>query len=781
MLAGQLITMFVLAIALSVTYIILKHNKIEIPSLVYKIVSGVLALTFFFRYMLDGDALTNVFKLTNSPIQSQALTAISLILNWFLYSVILLVVLYPFFKNSKLATLVKYYGFIVSLLCAGFIYYLSLGIVGVNAYNGFQIRTLLMGVELGILLAYCFVVFMENGKFKVEKQDAISFVYIIGLLLAIIPAYMLKAFLGDLNPAIEVKELSLWHRIFIYGAFVFPIIIFVFLKNKSLSEKKFWLLYIALGGLIIFVSSYRFDSWANPTRWPIHLCHTAMYIVPLCLIFKWKKLFYFTYFINVLGAFLAMIMPNTSGNVISYGIMLFWSNHYLAFFMPILLVALGIYERPKLKEFIYSAIAFSVYFVLIAFINAWFTNYGTVDFFFINSDFVAEKLGKWAENLRNVTWTFYIGDLKFVLYPLYQFLYWLVYIIVSAGVWFLYELSYNYFDLMKDMFARKKKFKLDEIALQSQLNGRSKEEPLYMENTNKMILHNFTKIYGKSNVYAVKDANLEIVGGEIFGFLGPNGAGKSTIIKSIVGIQPITSGSIEVCGFDVDKQSVMAKKQIGFVPDHYALYEKLTGREYINYIADLYEVSKEERNERIEKYVKLFELETAFDNQMKTYSHGMKQKIAIMAALVHNPKVWILDEPLTGLDPNSIFQVKECMKAHAKAGNIVFFSSHIIDVVEKICDRIGIIKKGQIQCVKTIKEIEDSGTTLEEFYMNIIENNKVKAIPVKESKTQSKDDKTSKNNKEVEALDEMKNKKEVKQESKKETKAKKPKGVKNAN
>ena len=197
-------------------------------------------------------------------------------------------------------------------------------------------------------------------------------------------------------------------------------------------------------------------------------------------------------------------------------------------------------------------------------------------------------------------------------------------------------------------------------------------------------------------MYAVKNANLEVNGGEIFGFLGPNGAGKSTIIKSIVGIQPITSGQIEVCGYDVDKQSVEAKRQIGFVPDHYALYEKLTGREYINYIADLYEVPIDIRKKRIDSFVKRFELENAFDNQMKTYSHGMKQKIAIMAALVHNPKIWILDEPLTGLDPNSIFQVKECMKEHARAGNIVFFSSHIIDVVERICDKIAIIKKGNI-------------------------------------------------------------------------------------
>ena len=219
---------------------------------------------------------------------------------------------------------------------------------------------------------------------------------------------------------------------------------------------------------------------------------------------------------------------------------------------------------------------------------------------------------------------------------------------------------------------------------------------------------------------AVNNVSFEVKGGEIFGFLGPNGAGKSTIIKSMVGIQTITSGNIEICGYDVEKQSVAAKMNTAFVPDHYALYENLTGREYINYIADLYNVSKEDRTERINEYVARFNLNVAFDNQIKTYSHGMKQKITIMSALVHNPKVWILDEPLTGLDPESIFQVKECMKHHAEKGNIVFFSSHIIDVVERICDKIAIIKKGEIQTVKTIKEIEESGIPLEEFYLSTI-------------------------------------------------------------
>ncbi|HPY38730.1 MAG TPA: ABC transporter ATP-binding protein [Bacilli bacterium] len=233
-----------------------------------------------------------------------------------------------------------------------------------------------------------------------------------------------------------------------------------------------------------------------------------------------------------------------------------------------------------------------------------------------------------------------------------------------------------------------------------------------------MELKNFSKRYGKNKDFAVKDASLVVSGGEIFGFLGPNGAGKSTTIKSIVGIQTITEGSISICGYDVEKQPVMAKRLIGYVPDHYALYEKLTAREYVNYIADIYGVTYEERQMRIPHYVSLFHLEDAFDNQIKTFSHGMKQKVTIIAALVHEPKLWLLDEPLTGLDPDSIYQVKECMRQHAAKGNIVMFSSHIIDVVENLCQKIAVIKKGHLFAPLTIDEVHEQGT-LEEYYLKM--------------------------------------------------------------
>ena len=254
-------------------------------------------------------------------------------------------------------------------------------------------------------------------------------------------------------------------------------------------------------------------------------------------------------------------------------------------------------------------------------------------------------------------------------------------------------------------------------------------------------IQNLTKVYAGAATPSVDNISFEVHGGEIFGFLGPNGAGKSTIIKSIVGIQTITDGAIEVCGYDVATQSVMAKRQIGFVPDHYALYERLTAREYINYIADLYGVSAQEREERLNKMAERFELQSAIDNPIRTYSHGMKQKVTIMSALIHNPKVWILDEPLTGLDPNSIFQVKECMREHAQAGNIVFFSSHIIDVVERICDKIAIIRKGQIQCVKDVHQMEADGESLEQFYLSVINDTEVLPVPVEGAEQLDKKDK----------------------------------------
>lgn len=292
---------------------------------------------------------------------------------------------------------------------------------------------------------------------------------------------------------------------------------------------------------------------------------------------------------------------------------------------------------------------------------------------------------------------------------------------MGLSLWFIYSLGYDVSDKYQYLRTYNKRIKLDEYAFQSQ----KEKSEIEIGGETMLKISNFSKKYGKSKTYAVKDVDLQVNGGEIFGFLGPNGAGKSTIIKSIVGIQAISEGSINVCGFDIAHESKQAKMNIGYVPDHYALYEKLTGRQYLNYIADIYKVSKADRDDRINNLLEKLDLKNSFDNPIKTYSHGMKQKIAIMTALIHKPKLWILDEPLTGLDPNSIAQVKEIMKNYAREGNIVFFSSHIIDVVERVCDTIAIIKKGKIKAQIKVSELVNKGVILEEYYMKIIGNEEI--------------------------------------------------------
>ena len=233
-------------------------------------------------------------------------------------------------------------------------------------------------------------------------------------------------------------------------------------------------------------------------------------------------------------------------------------------------------------------------------------------------------------------------------------------------------------------------------------------------------LYNVSKSYGKSANLAVGNLSLEIKEGEIFGFLGPNGAGKSTTIKMITGILTPTSGTIEVDGVNIADNPLVAKSRIGFVPDNHEIYESLKGNEYLNFIGKMYGVSASEMKERVEEYSQLFAMTDALPKTIGSYSHGMKQKLLIIAALIHQPKVWVLDEPMTGLDPQSAYQLKQLMRRHADNGNTVFFSSHVIDVVEKVCDRIAIINHGKLVAVDTLENIRrENEESLENLFLTI--------------------------------------------------------------
>jgi ABC-type multidrug transport system, ATPase component len=234
-------------------------------------------------------------------------------------------------------------------------------------------------------------------------------------------------------------------------------------------------------------------------------------------------------------------------------------------------------------------------------------------------------------------------------------------------------------------------------------------------------INNLTKIYSSSGLKAVDNVSFTVNGGEIFGFLGPNGAGKSTTIKCLTGILRPTSGNIRINGVDMGEDPVKAKGMIGYVPDEHTVYEGLTGRQYINFIANVFDVPAEKRKERIEKYGALFGLKDRLDEAIQSYSHGMKQKTSVIAALVHEPDIFVLDEPMTGLDPQSSYELKKIMAEMAAAGRTVFFSSHVLEVVEKICTRVAIISKGALVAVCDMKELKErrADLSLEKFFLEV--------------------------------------------------------------
>ncbi|WP_308553723.1 ABC transporter ATP-binding protein [uncultured Peptoniphilus sp.] len=236
-------------------------------------------------------------------------------------------------------------------------------------------------------------------------------------------------------------------------------------------------------------------------------------------------------------------------------------------------------------------------------------------------------------------------------------------------------------------------------------------------------IKNLTKKFGDK--VAVDNIDLSVKSGEIYGFLGPNGAGKTTTIKMIVGMLMPDGGSISVDGIDAINDDVEAKRQIAYVPDSPEIYDIMTGRQYLNFIADVFELSDEERNKQIDRYAEVFEMKENLDVMIAGYSHGMKQKIVIMGALIHSPKLLILDEPMVGLDAKSSFRLKEIMRALANEGRTVFFSTHVMEVAENLCDRIGIINRGKIIAVGTLDEIKaaakDTGS-LEKIFLELTDD-----------------------------------------------------------
>lgn len=239
---------------------------------------------------------------------------------------------------------------------------------------------------------------------------------------------------------------------------------------------------------------------------------------------------------------------------------------------------------------------------------------------------------------------------------------------------------------------------------------------------------NVSKAYEKSGVKALNQLTLNVGAGELYGFIGPNGAGKTTAIKLITGILSPDEGDVRICGKSMLDTPLEAKRLIGYVPDGVDMYDRLSGMEYLNFMADIYQIDRPTRKAHIEKYLAVFDLEKAVNQQIRSYSKGMKQKLMVIGALIHQPPVWVLDEPLSGLDPRAAHLLKEEMKNHCARGNTVFFSTHVLEVAEKLCTRIGVIAEGRLRAEGTLDELRsgEKNASLEQLFLEMTENEEEK-------------------------------------------------------
>ncbi len=687
--------------------------------------AGVLLVVFFIRIFSTSDTLfTSIhgLRLNEDQFDNKATCIFTLIAVWLEMLTVVICLLYPFFRRFSLfRNYAKTIGVISCILNIVLLRWTAYSYTG--AYD-LDLTTVMMALEVAIvtfMVFYCFV--YGEKSYMINKKEAKE----MGINLPIVLLFSLPIFffmvLGGNAGQYNAVEFNFYHRLYLYIVFALVVGLFLLLRKKDKEFVRMMLLFISVSMLFANCYDRDFNSFANWSEWPLGITSLCMLLIVFCLFVPCKWVAYFTLFIGAVGAFTMMFMPTYSAEVGFFypEAVGFWSKGICVLLVPIMMVMLGVYERPRTKDFFISLGCLLVYMLIMIYLSAFITASAYPnEFGFLNSTFILDEIGL-SGMATNHPYTFSQGALTMTVYPLYHLAYFGVYAVFSAITFGIFIWVFHTQDYFSDIERMNHKIRVEEYAMLKNHPGERLGDIMSEESINKLLVKNVYKRYSRSKVLSVENASFEVRGGEILGFLGHNGAGKSSIIKCIVGIQPPSRGSIEINGYDITKQPVEAKMQIGYVPDHYALYEKLTGREYINYVADLYNVTKEDRDERLERLSKNLSMDKAIDAPISTYSHGMKQKTAIMAALIHDPKLWILDEPLTGLDPQSIYEVKECMKDHARRGNIVFFSSHLIDVVEKLCDRIIMIKNGHILLNKSLARIEAENEDLEKFYLDMMD------------------------------------------------------------
>ncbi|MBR5439063.1 MAG: YwaF family protein [Clostridia bacterium] len=738
----MLFSSIILALILTFALNAVKEKSLTIKNKTFNVKNSILqiiSVALFFIYiphLFNYEVITNQLGLEVGMFDKNT-TIFLVVLRWLLYLTNAILIVMPFFNKKGPVYYSVFFAPIFIVLNWIFFDKLSLTITGSTELSKqIIIYAIVMVINSVIVFNKVFDFIFEKDYSKIHKKVLHGLAYGLFYLMAFMPINSLQILFGSYGQG--AKNFTVIHRIYIYLSFIIPFILYFLFRNKSMSDRRHLLIMLSLSGFMQFF----FNRTPTITSMPLHLCNTAIIIMFFVYVFKAESAFYFTYFVNVPGAFFAIIMPNGDAPFTTFNSLLYWYNHWYAFFLPLLGVALKLFKRPSFNMIKKAIPAFGVYVILAALLNGYINNLPqyvnskdpAVDYFFLYDNFLINML-PWAYPLkRDFILSFPLGEVTVKIFWLYVLLVFIVFIGFMFITWGIYQIFFNLADGHKALF-KKKTIVNDEMhKLIVELNGRPLSEPLHPEGVDMIKIKNFSKRYDGSDRYAVKNLNLEIHGGEVFGFIGHNGAGKSTTIKSLVGVQTITEGSIEIEGYDISRQPLEAKLNIGFVSDNHAVYEQLTGREYVEYIADLYKVKKEDKEKTLLYYSDMFGLTNFLDCEIKSYSHGMKQKISVISSLIHNPKVWVLDEPFTGLDPTSTYQIKECMREHAKKGNIVFFSSHVIEVVEKMCDRVAIICAGELCLTDTVENIKNKNLSVEELYLKFSNYANAKAVNENSSK-----------------------------------------------
>lgn len=702
------------------------RNKDMLVSVFIKKVISLLLFVLYVPYLFLMEEISNQLGLIGGSF-SPFVTISLVLLKWVTYFSIVACIVVSFFEKKALHDFVSFFVPVIAILNAVFLRPWSVLVTGEISYYDFRVVLYSICVGLaGAIGGSKLIEILVKKEFSDISKRLLKALGFAGVyLMAFMPEFLPQLIFG--NAGGETHGFSVTHRIMIYICILFALGGYFFMHKKPYQDRMLFLILLSMSG---FMQYFAINAHRGNLSYPLHLCNTAIIIMLFTYVFKLQGLFYFTYLINVLGAAFAILLPNTGDNLLTLqSTVVYWYNHTYAFVLPLFGVSLKIFPRPNLKLIKKAIIAFSAYVLFAATFNAWLNNSPIntegveVDYFFLYSDFLIDKFAFAIPIKYNFILDFTIGNTMFRYYYLYVLTIWAVFVVFIFVIWGAYGLIYKTSDSFVELNKRKKILNDDYLRLIKEMKGRPLNEPLNPEGAHMINIKNFSKTYAGSDKKAVDNISLQVHEGEVFGFIGHNGAGKSTTIKSLVGIQSITKGSIEIQGYDIARQPLEAKLRMGYVSDNHAVYENLTGREYISYVADLYMVSEKDKEERLEKYAKMFHLEKALDSEIKCYSHGMKQKTMVIGALIHNPKVWVLDEPLTGLDPTSSFQIKECMRQHADEGNIVFFSSHVIEVVEKICDRIAIISGGKICRVDRVEDILKEGKSLEQVYLEYAQGN----------------------------------------------------------